>query len=210
MVIADDHPVVRGGVRALMRSETAVRIVAEAGDSSELLAAVRVHRPHLALVDLHMPGLPADAVAERIRETSPSTRIVVLTMEADPTFAARMLQAGVAGYVLKDSAPFTLIDALRTALRGGVYLEPAIGAKLARLRAESPSEILTSRERDVLAGVARGFSNREIAASLSLSVRTVESHRAQLQQKLGIRGAVRLSEFARRHRIAPPDGVATG
>jgi DNA-binding NarL/FixJ family response regulator len=138
VVVADDHAMIRGGVRALLEPHDEFLLVAEANDPASLAAAVAAHRPDVAVVDLHMPGISGPRMVAALREQAPDLRVVVLTMEADPVFAARALRAGAVGYVLKESAPFVLLDALRTTLAGGVYLEPSLGAKLARLSAPDP------------------------------------------------------------------------
>jgi two-component system response regulator NreC len=201
VVVGDDHAIVRTGVRALLDTRAEFEIVAESDDAASLVAQVGAHQPQVALVDLHMPGPSGAGMIAELRERSPQTKVVVLTMEGDPVFAARALRAGAAGYVLKESAPFVLLEALEVVLAGGVYLEPSLGAKLGSQEVTDPLERLTSRERTVPSGVAEGLTNREIADRLYLSVRTVESHRANLQRKLGLQGTVALTDFARRHEL---------
>lgn len=208
VVVADDHGVLRGGLRALLSEQEDFAVVGEAADADEVLGVVGRERPDVVLLDLHMPGARGTDAIPRLLELSPETRVVVLTMEADGAFAARALRAGAVGYVLKESAPFVLLEAMRTVLEGGVYLQPELGAKLARRPSADPLDTLTDREREVLVGVARGETNRELAERLHLSVRTVETHRARLQGKLGVSGPVALTDLARRHGLVDAGPVS--
>lgn len=200
VVIVDDHPVVRKGVRALLDAQPGFRVVAEAGDVLGGLEAVRAHRPALVVLDMHLPGQPSLPAIAQMRVVSPSTRILMLTMYDDPTFARQALEAGASGYLLKEAEPMELIRALRTVAAGENYIYPTVGARLAATHDNRRAlDRLTDRERDVLVRVVGGAKNKEIAAALHLSVRTVETHRARLQDKLGVSGLLELAEFARRH-----------
>jgi two-component system response regulator NreC len=205
VVIVDDHAVVRKGVRALLNAHPSFRVVAEAGDVSAGLEAVRAHRPALVVLDIHLPGEPSLPAIAQMKLISPATRVLVLTMYDDPMFARRAFEAGAAGYVLKEAAPLELIRALHAVAAGESYVYPSVGARLAATDDNRRVlDRLTDRERDVLIRVVRGRTNKQIAAELHLSVRTVETHRARLQEKLGVSGLLELVEFARRHGLLGP------
>ncbi|MEO6857291.1 MAG: response regulator transcription factor [Solirubrobacteraceae bacterium] len=205
VVIVDDHAVVRKGVRALLKPEPEFEVVAEAGNVLEALEAVRACHPELVVLDIHLPGEPSLPAIARMKEISPSTRFLVLTMYDDPIFARHALEAGASGYMLKEAAPIELIRALRAVAAGERYLHPSLGAKLAAGGGDGPElDRLTEREREVLIGVVRGSTNRQIAGQLYLSVRTVETHRARLQEKLGVSGLLELVAFARGHGLIEP------
>lgn len=185
IVLADDHEVVRAGLRLLLEAEPGFEVVAEAGDVDGAVRYVRGHKPQVLVLDLNMPGTltSLDAIP-KVKEASPGTHVVVLTMQDDPTFARSALQAGAVAYVLKEAADNELIEAVQRASGGDSYLNPRLGAALAALRPSSPPDELTERETEVLRLIALGHTNAEIAEQLHLSVRTVESHRAHIQQKL--------------------------
>lgn len=205
VVIVDDHAVVRKGVRALLDAQPDFRVVAEAGDVPGGLEAVRAHRPALIVLDIHLPGQPSLPAIAQMQLISPSTRVLVLTMYDDPMFARHAFEAGASGYVLKEAAPVELIRALRAVAAGENYVDPSVGAQLAATQDDRRAlDRLTDRERDVLVRVVGGATNKEIAAALYLSVRTVETHRARLQDKLGVSGLLELVEFARRHGLTEP------
>lgn len=200
VLLVDDHAVVRRGVRALLDPQPAFRVVAEAGDVPGAIEAVRAHHPALVVLDIHMPGEPSLPAIARMKHISPSTRFLVLTMYDDPMFARHALEAGAAGYVLKEAAPLELIRALRAVAVGEGYLHPGLGARLAATDEHGVLlDRLSEREHDVLTRVVRGATNKQIASELHLSVRTVETHRARLQDKLGVSGLLELVEFARAH-----------
>jgi two-component system response regulator NreC len=198
VLIVDDHAVVRRGVRALLEHQPAFRVVAEASNVPDALEAVRAHQPALVVLDIHLPGEPSLPAIARMKQISPSTRFLVLTMYDDPMFARHALEAGAGGYVLKEAAPLELIRALQTVATGGSYLHPSLGARLAVSNEKGLAlDRLSERERDVLTRVVRGATNKQIAAELHLSVRTVETHRARMQDKLGVSGLLELVELAR-------------
>ena len=185
VVLADDHAVVRNGLRMLLEAEPDLEVVAEAGDLDATRRYVGAHRPSVLVLDLNMPeGSSLPSIPELI-ERSPETAIVVLTMQNDPAFAREALRSGALGYVLKASAGVELIDAVRAAARGETYLNPRLGAQVAAAppEASGPPDDLTEREVEILKLIALGHTNTEIAAKLYLSVRTVESHRSHIQQK---------------------------
>jgi two-component system response regulator NreC len=185
IVIADDHAVVRSGLRMLLDAEDGLTVVAEAGDILTAMQVIRAHRPGVAVLDLNMPGGSGLDAIPKLRESTPETAIVVLTMQDDPAFARQALQAGAAGFVLKEAADEELLQAVRLAARGETYLNPRLGARLAAQppAPAGPPDDLTERELDVLRLIALGHTNSEIGEQLYLSVRTVETHRAHIQQK---------------------------
>ena len=198
VVIADDHAVMRDGLRLLLDAEDDLRVVADADDAAGAVAAVREHRPAVLILDLNLHGSLATDALPALREASPGTAVVVLTMQDDPVQARRALKAGVLGYVLKEAAGTELVRAVRTAAAGGTYLQPELGARMATLDAagDGPADELSAREVEVLRLIALGHTNREIADHLVLSVRTVESHRAHLHQKLRCASRADLVRYA--------------
>jgi two-component system, NarL family, response regulator NreC len=202
IVLADDHAVVRSGLRMVLEREENFAVVSEAGDAEAALRTVLGHKPTVLVLDLNMPGALSSLEAiPRIREVSPLTRVVVLTMQEDPEFARQALRAGAAGYVLKEAADDELVNAVRRVAAGETYLNPRIGAVLAAAPPEpaGPPDDLTDREVEVLRLIALGHTNAEIAEQLFLSVRTVESHRAHIQQKLGRSTRAELVRYALDH-----------
>src|SRR5690349_3439879 len=208
IVLADDHAVVRSGLRMVLEREPGFEVVSEAGDADAALRTVLGHKPSVLVLDLNMPGTLSslDAIP-RVAEVSPDTRVVVLTMQEDPEFARRALRAGAAGYVLKEAADDELVDAVRRVAEGGTYLNPRLGAALAAAPPEpsGPPDDLTEREVEVLRLIALGHTNAEIAAELFLSVRTVESHRAHIQQKLNRSTRAELVRYALDHGFVKAD-----
>jgi len=202
VVLADDHAVVRTGLRMLLDAEEGWEVVAEAGDTESALRAVLGHKPDVLVLDLNMPGdvTPLDALPG-VRERSPGTATVILTMQEDPEFARRALRAGALGYVLKEAADRELVDAVRRAAAGENYLNPSLGAKLAAAPPEGSGrpDDLSAREVEVLRLIALGHTNGEIGEHLFLSTRTVETHRAHVQQKIGRTTRSELVRYALDH-----------
>ena len=200
LVLADDHAVVRAGLRTLLESEGEFEVVAEAGDVDAARRYLLGHHPDVLILDLNMPGEDSLAAIPSFREASPDTKIVVLTMQEDPAFAREALRQGVLGYVLKEGAHSELITAVRMAATGRTYLTPELGGRLAAEPADAgPPDDLTDREVEVLRLIALGHTNPEIASQLYLSVRTVESHRAHIQSKLGRSTRAELVRYALDH-----------
>jgi two-component system, NarL family, response regulator NreC len=195
IVLADDHPVVRSGLRMLLEAEDGLEVVAEAGDVDATRRTVLGYKPGVLVLDLNMPGGSSLEAIPAMSESSPGTAIVVLTMQEDPAFAREALRAGAKGYVLKQAAGTELVQAVRTAAGGGTWLNPELGARMAAAPSGPPSD-LTERELDVLRLIALGHTNSEIASQLYLSVRTVETHRAHIQQKLGMSSRAELVRYA--------------
>ena len=199
IVLADDHTVVRNALRLLLDAEPGFEVVAEAGDAEAAVRYVRGHKPTVLILDLNMPGRSSLEAVPEIRTASPGTEIVVLTMQNEPVYARRALQAGVRGYVLKEAADAELVQAVRSAALGDTYLQPTLGAKLAAGVDERNGDELSERERDVLRLIALGHTNAEIAERLYISIRTVESHRAHIQQKLRVSSRSQLVRYALEH-----------
>ncbi len=201
VVIADDHAVVRKGLRLLIDAEPGLRVLAEAGTVPDAQRMARAHRPRVLVLDLNMPGGSSlDAIPE-IREQVPATAIVVLTMQNDPAFARKALQSGAAGFILKEAADDELLEAIRLTAAGGTYLNPSLGARLAAAPPEpaGPPDDLSERELAVLKLIALGHTNSEIAGKLFLSVRTVETHRQHIQQKTRRTARSELVRYAIEH-----------
>lgn len=201
MVLADDHAVVRKGLEMLLQAEDGFDVVASVGDIDAAIRSTRGHKPDILVLDLNMPGGSSlDAIPE-ILEASPGTQIVVLTMQNEPAFARQALSAGALAYVLKEAADDELVEAVRRAAAGETYLNPQLGARIA---AEPPAptgppDDLSEREVEVLRMIALGHTNAEIAEQLYLSIRTVESHRAHIQQKLRRSSRADLVRYALDH-----------
>ena len=203
VVLADDHAVVRKGLRLLLEAEPGLHVVAEAGTVPDALRMARAHRPSVLVLDLNMPGGSSLEAIPTILDETENTVIVVLTMQNDPAFARQALQAGALGFVLKEAADDELLGAIRLAADGETYLNPRLGARLAALPAEpaGPPDDLSEREVEVLKLIALGHTNAEIAHQLYLSVRTVESHRAHIQQKTRKSTRAELVRYALEHRL---------
>jgi two-component system response regulator NreC len=195
VVLVDDHAVVRGALKALLDGQEDIEVVGEAGDIAAGRAIVAAKQPRVLVLDVNLPdGLAVDSLPQ-LREGSPQTRIVLLTMERDLTLARRALDAGASGYLFKDSAHMELIEAVRAAAAGERHLAPAVAAGL-KNDGNKDGAVLSPRETEVLKLMALGHTNREIGEQLSLSVRTVETHRAHIQQKLGLSSRPELTRYA--------------
>jgi two-component system, NarL family, response regulator NreC len=203
IVIADDHQVVRAGLRLLLDTEEGFEVVAEAGDVRSTVRGVAAHQPRVLILDLNMPGGSSLPEIPHLRDIAPDTNIVVLTMQNEPAVAREALRAGAMGYVLKEAAQTELVQAVRLAAEGRTYLNPELGARLAAEPASrvGPPDDLSPRELEVLRLIALGHTNGEIATRLYLSVRTVESHRAHIQQKTQRTSRADLVSYAREHHL---------
>lgn len=191
----------RSALRALLEAEAEFSVVAEAGEVEEAVRRVLAYKPRVLVLDLSMPGGSTLAAIPRMREASPNTAIVMLTMEDEPRFAREALRAGALGFVLKEAADSELVDAVRAAVRGEHYLNPQLGGLIAAApeTPAGPPDNLSGREVEVLKLVALGHTNAEISQQLYLSVRTVESHRAHIQQKARTTTRAELVAYAREH-----------
>jgi two-component system, NarL family, response regulator NreC len=195
VVIADDHTVVRQGLRMLIDNEEGLQVVAEAGTVPDAERLTRAHRPTVLVLDLNMPGGSSLEAIPRLRG---ETAIVVLTMQDDPAFARQALQSGALGFVLKEAADDELLEAIRLAAAGDTYLNPRLGARMVA-EPPGPPDDLSPREIEVLRLIALGHTNSEIAEQLFLSTRTVETHRAHIQQKIRRTTRAELVRYALDH-----------
>ncbi|HEX5762571.1 MAG TPA: response regulator transcription factor [Solirubrobacterales bacterium] len=198
VVLADDHEIVRDGLRLLLEAEPDMEVVAEAGDVETTMRRVLAYKPAVLVLDVNMAGESSLSAIPQLLESSPETAVIVLTMQDEPVFARDALRSGAKGFVVKHAAGRELVEAIREAMRGGTYINPRLGARIAAEPppAEGPPGGLTEREAEVLGLVALGFSGPEIAEKLVLSERTIETHRAHIQQKLGVTTRAELVRFA--------------
>jgi DNA-binding NarL/FixJ family response regulator len=207
ILLADDHKLVRAGFRAMLASLPNVEIVAETGDGGEALALIRQHRPDIAFIDITMPSLTGLEVARRAAAELKNVRIIIVSMHTTEDYIARAIRAGVAGYVLKNADPIELELAIRAAINGDVYLSPAVSKSLileySRRMTEDKilEEQLTGRQREVLQLIAEGRNTKDIAKKLNLSIKTIETHRKQLMDRLHIHDVAGLVRYAIRARI---------
>ncbi|KOX04470.1 regulator [Streptomyces sp. NRRL B-1140] len=211
ILLADDHALVRRGVRLILDAEPDLSVVAEADDGAEAVARAREHRPDLAVLDIAMPRLTGLQAARELSRTCPGTRILILTMYDNEQYLFEALGAGASGYVLKSVADRDLVEACRATMRGEAFLYPgAVGAlirdHLARARegGAGPSRALTDREEEILKLVAEGHTSQQIADLLVISPKTVERHRANVLQKLGLKDRLELTRYAVRVGLIEP------
>jgi len=202
ILLADDHKIVRDGLRSLIEKEPGMRVVAEAEDGRTAVSLAREHTPDVVIMDVSMPGLNGIEATRQIRAEQPDAKIIALSMYSDRRFVTGILGAGASGYLLKDCAFEELIEAIHTVSKGQYYLSPGITGVVVqdyvgKVAAElSSSSVLTPREREVLQLLAEGHSTKEIAGALHLSVKTVESHRQKIMQKLNIFNVAGLTRYA--------------
>jgi DNA-binding NarL/FixJ family response regulator len=212
VVLADDHTLVRHGIRKILEGRPGVEVVAEAADGDAALALVAAHQDLDVLVlDLKMPGRDALDVLREVKGGASRLKVIVLTMHAGQEYIARAVKAGADAYLLKDSAVQDLMAAVDAVVDGRSYFTPAIQHHLAGLvrgEAGPRRQLLTDREREVLGWLARGHSSREVAGELHISVRTVETHRAHLMEKLGVKSVAMLIQAAIREGLIEPPGAA--
>jgi DNA-binding NarL/FixJ family response regulator len=208
VLVADDHTLVREGIRALLATAGDMDVVAEASDGREALERAKVTRPDVVVLDVAMSGLGGLETVPLLRRDVPHARILMLTQYEQPEYVRRFLQLGVAGYVLKKAAGAELISAIRAVHRGGLVVDPALAADVLRdaaspesLQTGDPYDSLTQRERQVLKLVAEGRSNKEVASFLDISIKTAMTHREHLMKKLGLHNRTDLTRFAMRHGI---------
>ena len=211
VLIADDHLLVRAGIRALIESIDGVTVVAEANDGREAVDLAATLRPDIALLDVTMPGLNGLEAATRLREASPATRVIILSMHANDAYVRTALKAGAAGYLLKSATAAELQSALQTVARGEIYLSPAVSKQVVKGFVDgtgheaSPLDALTTRQREILQLIAEGRSTKEVAFTLQISAKTVETHRAQIMERLEIHDLAGLVRFAIRTGLISPD-----
>jgi DNA-binding NarL/FixJ family response regulator len=208
VILADDHTLVRSGMRALLDQLQGIEVVAEASDGRAALELVERYRPHVVLMDIAMPELNGIEAAERIVRHHPDVRVILLSMHSDEAYVTKALDVGAAGYVLKNADAAELEMAVRAVARGDGYLSPAVARHVVRgavRRGESDTTQLTPRQREILQLIAEGASTKQIAAKLGLSVKTVETHRAKLMERLDIHDVAGLVRYAIRAGFIGPE-----
>ena len=200
VVLVDDHAVVRSGLRMLLDAEEDVEVVGEAGNAKDAVFRARALKPDVILLDVVMPGESGVEVLPTLLRESPDTKVLVLSMQDDPSYVREAFAAGASGYVLKEAADEEVVSAVREIAGGGSYVHPALGARMvaaeAKERAAAEADPLSEREREVLRLLALGHTNQEIAQQLYISVRTAESHRAHIMQKLRLSTRAELVRYA--------------
>jgi len=215
VVLADDHPIVRDGLRTLVNAQPDMRVVGEAADGEAACRAARELTPDVLVMDLSMPLLNGVEATENVRRDCPNVRVVALTVHEERLYLTQLLRAGASGYVLKRSAAVELVRAVRVVATGGTYIDPSIAGSVVEgyLEADSetedaPHDALSDREREVLLRVSTGLSNKEIAAELRLSVKTIETYKARAAEKLGLKTRVDIVRYAARQGwlSGPSDG----
>lgn len=205
VLLADDHPIVRKGLRSLLEGEEEIEVVAEAGDGLEAVRMTKEYEPDVLVVDLAMPGMDGLEVTRRVREGVPDTYVVVLSMHADASYVARAVRNGATGYVLKDSSADELVEAVRSVHRGRSFFSEKLSIDISPVDegVTDRYETLTEREREVLHLVAEGHTSPEIAEKLFISPRTVDTHRSNLMAKLGIHSQLDLVRYALQRGLIP-------
>lgn len=202
ILLADDHVTMRHGLKLLIDSQVDMKVVAEASDGQAAIASAAVLKPDVVVMDISMPGMNGLAATRALRQQQPAIAIVTLTRHSDDAYVQELLRAGVSGYVLKQSAPNELLQAIRAAARGGQYLDSTLTARVTAQvigradRVRKRGGTLSDRESDVIRLIASGYSNKEIAGQLSLSVKTVEAHKANAMRKLGLAGRIDIVNYA--------------
>ena len=203
VVLADDHPVVREGLKLLVNSQVDMRVVGEAADGEAAWRAAKELRPDVLVIDLSMPVLGGAEATQRIRRDCPDVKVLALTVHEERMYVTELLRAGASGYVLKRAASADLVRAVRTVAAGGTYIDPSVAGALVEQYLDAGAgqpadDHLSDREREVLLRIARGFSNKEIAAELGVSVKTVETYKGRTAEKLGLRSRVDIVRYASR------------
>jgi two-component system response regulator NreC len=209
VLIVDDHTLVRSGLRLLLEAEEGVVVEDEAADAEQAIRLARLHKPDVVLLDVVLPGRSGIDAAPEILAAAPQARILVLSMQDDPSYVRQAFAAGASGYLLKEAADDELVQAVREVATGNRYVHPALGARLAAAEAEAKARAeadpLSDREREVLRLLALGHTNQEIAKLLFISVRTAETHRAHVMQKLRLSTRAELVRYAIRRGLLDPD-----
>jgi DNA-binding NarL/FixJ family response regulator len=200
VLIVDDHAVVRSGLRLLLENEDGIECVGEAGNAEEAVRVARREKPDIVLLDVVMPGMTGIQATPEILSAAPDCKVLVLSMQDDPSYVREAFAAGAAGYVLKEAAEAEVVQAVHEVSDGGRYVHPALGARLVvadqQARARAEADPLSEREREVLRLLALGHTNQEIAKMLFISVRTAETHRAHIMQKLRLSTRAELVRYA--------------
>lgn len=212
VVIADDHPLVRAGLRQTLAAEPAVGVVGEAMDGDETIAVVRATQPDLLLLDITMPGAPFPGLLRHLVRAFPNTRIIILTMHPEDQFALRAIREGAAGYVTKAQLPRDLLDAVRQVARGERYLTASVGQKAAAALGDQhallPHERLSSREYEVLCLLGQGKTVHEVGGLLGLSPKTISTHRSRMLRKMGLASTTDLIRYVLQHGLIAIAGLA--
>lgn len=210
-LIADDHAIVREGVRRLLEGEGDISVCAEASDGREVLEQISTHQPDIAIMDITMPRLGGLEALARIRDNHPNVKVVLLSVHGDAPFVQSAVTLGADGYVLKGGRVGEVISAVRAVLKGGSYFSPSVAKEIVeqmrspeRAGRSEPFALLSGREREVLQLIAEGLSAKEIAVDLGISPKTVEAHRTSVMRKLGARKATELVRYALRHGLIEP------
>jgi two-component system response regulator NreC len=210
IVIVDDHAVVRAGLRLLLDAEDDLTVVGEAGDAHEAVFEVRAQKPDVILLDVAMPGESGIEALPKLLHEAPEAKALILSMQDDPSYVRQAFGAGATGYVLKEAADAEVVGAVREIAGGGQYVHPALGARMiaaeAQERAAADADPLSEREREVLRLLALGHTNQEIAKMLFISVRTAETHRAHIMQKLRLTTRAELVRHALAHGLLEEAG----
>jgi DNA-binding NarL/FixJ family response regulator len=209
VILADDHSIVRDGLRRIVEDSEEMTVVAEAADGADAITQVRRECPDVAVVDISMPGLDGLEVTSRLQAEFPKLPVIILTMHEEDQYVVRAIEAGAMGYITKKSAPEQLVNAIRTVHGGGRYLSAeasdALALSIARgARGQSPLDLLSTRELQVLRRLAMGHTNREIAAAYNISIKTVDTYRFRLLKKLNLRNNADLSRFAIQNNLITP------
>jgi DNA-binding NarL/FixJ family response regulator len=207
ILIADDHGLIRAGLRALLEDVNEFTVVGEAGNGLVVLSMAAELQPDIVLMDIHMPGLSGIEATRRLRDICPGTRVLALTVHEDEGMLREMIRAGAYGYIIKRAVESDLIQAIQVVSQGNIYVHPSLTSALVKDLSPHANtddmvrEELTPREKDVLLLLARGYTNRQIAQKLNLSPRTVEGHRSSLVSKLGFSSRVELMNYVEEHNL---------
>ena len=209
VVLVDDHAVVRSGLHLLLEAQEDIEVVGEAGNAKDAVFRARALKPDVILLDVVMPGESGIEVLPKLLKEAPETKVLVLSMQDDPSYVREAFAAGASGYVLKEAVDEEVVSAVREIASGGRYVHPALGARMitaeAKERAAAEADPLSDREREILRLLALGHTNQEIARKLYISVRTAESHRAHIMQKLGLSTRAELVRYALSHGLLAED-----
>ncbi len=210
IIVADDHGIVREGLRRLLEAEQDLKVSGEARDGHEVLALVESQKPEIVVLDISMPHLGGLETLERLRSKHPDVKVILLSVHDDTPFIQSAISLGADGYVLKNGRADEIITAIRAVTKGGSYFSPVVAKEIVeQLRAppsknHDPFSVLSTREREVLHLIAEGLSAKEVASELQISTKTVEAHRTSLMRKLGVRKATELVRYALRHGLIEP------
>ena len=210
VLVADDHGIVREGLRRLLESEQDLKVVGEAQDGREVLDQVERHQPQVVVLDITMPRLGGLETLERLRAKHPEMKVILLSVHGDPPFIQSAIALGADGYVLKNGRAAEIVTAIREVMNGGRYFSPIVAREIVdqlrspKAASNDPFSLLSGREREVLHLIADGLSAKEIAVELEISTKTVEAHRTSLMRKLGVRKATELVRYALRHGLIEP------